>query len=151
MALTAETMRRLTVALASQTAAAEIITILNNLAAGTFTGNQAINGNLAITGSETISGTLLVTGSQTIGDGSNLVINTNTGTQIGTAANQKIGLWGATPVVQPSGTGELLGLNGNAATAANATNMNSNGNLGSTFYNFNDLVKDLKLSGAIAR
>jgi len=49
-----------------------------------------------------------------------------------------------TPVVSPASSGLLVGMNGNAATAANAVNMNSNGNLGSTFMNFGDVVRTLK-------
>jgi hypothetical protein len=40
------------------------------------------------------------------------------GTQIGTAANQKIGVWGATPIVRPTITGSR---GGNAAVASIAT------------------------------
>lgn len=39
----------------------------------------------------------------TIGDGNNIVINTTTGTKIGTGATQKIGFWNATPAVQSTG------------------------------------------------
>lgn len=88
--------------------------------------------------------------SLTIPDAGNIVLGTTTGTKIGTAASQLLGFWNATPVVQPASTGELLGLNGNAATAANATNMNSNGNLGSKAYTFNDVVKMLKTAGILA-
>ena len=35
-------------------------------------------------------------------DGVNLTFGTSTGTQIGTAANQKLGFFGKTPVVQPT-------------------------------------------------
>jgi len=49
-----------------------------------------------------------------------------------------------TPVVSPASSGLLVGMNGNAATNANAVNMNSNGNLGSTFMNFSDVVRTLK-------
>ncbi len=41
---------------------------------------------------------------ETFADGANIAFGTTTGTQIGTvggAAGQKIGFWGATPVVQP--------------------------------------------------
>ena len=36
----------------------------------------------------------------TFGDAVNLVMDTTTGTKIGTATGQKIGFWNATPVVQ---------------------------------------------------
>ncbi len=38
----------------------------------------------------------------TLADSVDIVINTTTGTKIGTATGQKIGFWNATPVVQPS-------------------------------------------------
>lgn len=41
-------------------------------------------------------------------DATDIVIATGTGTEIGTGATQKIGFWGATPVVQPTGAGADL-------------------------------------------
>ena len=41
-------------------------------------------------------------GTITLGDEKNIVADTTTGSQIGTAANQKLALWGATPAVQQS-------------------------------------------------
>jgi hypothetical protein len=41
-------------------------------------------------------------GTLTIADACNIAVNATTGTKIGTAASQKIGLWNATPVVQRS-------------------------------------------------
>jgi hypothetical protein len=43
----------------------------------------------------------------TIADGVNLTLGTATGTQIGTAANQLLGFYGATPIVQPANTTDL--------------------------------------------
>ncbi len=88
--------------------------------------------------------------SLTFAANANEIYNTTNGTMHGTNANQKQSEWGAAPIVQPSAVGELLGLNGNAATAANATNMNSNGNLGTRYWGYNDLIKALKLKGTIA-
>lgn len=42
-------------------------------------------------------------------DGANILLGTTTGTKIGTLATQKIGLWGATPVVRPTGWGAPTG------------------------------------------
>lgn len=50
---------------------------------------------------------LLTTTAMTLFDPYDIGIGTTTGTKIGTAANQKIGIWGATPVVRP--TGYVLG------------------------------------------
>ncbi len=71
------------------------------------------------------------------------------GFQLMAAANQKMGFWGATPIVRPAGTGELVGLLGNAATVTNAANFNSNGNTGNAAYNLNDIVKALKTAGLL--
>jgi len=38
----------------------------------------------------------------TLGEGADLVLGTATGTRLGTAVTQRLGLWGATPVVQPA-------------------------------------------------
>jgi hypothetical protein len=38
----------------------------------------------------------------TIADATNIILNATTGTQIGTATTQKLGFYGATPVVQPT-------------------------------------------------
>ncbi len=86
-----------------------------------------------VTGSSTITSItdnrqcFMVCGS--IADGVNLTLGTATGTQIATAATQKLGFYGATPVVQPSGTTDLrtalinLGLYANGG----ATPLNLNG------------------------
>jgi hypothetical protein len=42
----------------------------------------------------------------TLNDGANLAVGTSTGTQIATAATQKLGFYGATAVVRPSGANE---------------------------------------------
>jgi hypothetical protein len=73
-----------------------------------------------------------------IADGVNLTLGTSTGTQLGTAANQKLAFYGATAIVQPSGTTDLrqalinlglyasggatpVNLNGGALSAGSAT------------------------------
>lgn len=52
--------------------------------------------------------TLGITGNKTVAEGTNLVLGTTTGTQIGTASSQKLGFFGATPVDQPLETADLL-------------------------------------------
>src|SRR5262249_9458188 len=73
-----------------------------------------------------------------VAEGVNLTLGTSTGTQFGTAANQKLAFYGATAIVQPSGTTDLrqalinlglyasggatpLNLNGGALSAGSAT------------------------------
>lgn len=62
------------------------------------------------------------TTSLSLSDGKNIVLGTTTGSKIGTATSQKLGFWGATPIVQRVG----------AAQAAVATTGASN----STPYGF---------------
>lgn len=50
--------------------------------------------------------TFLATSGGTLADGADLVLGTTTGTRIGTAADQKLGLFGAAPVVQPAGASQ---------------------------------------------
>ena len=47
----------------------------------------------------------LFSGDVQLADGKNLVVNSTTGTKIGTAATQKLGFFNATPVVRPAGIG----------------------------------------------
>ena len=69
-------------------------------------GNAIIAGTLEVTGAQTLTGAptvagmLTANGGITMGDGDNIVLNTTTGTKIGTAASQKLGFYNATPVVQ---------------------------------------------------
>ncbi len=59
------------------------------------------------------------------------------------------GFFGATPVAQPSGTGETTGFTANAGTAVNDASTFT-GNVGSTAYRINDIVKALKNLGLLA-
>jgi hypothetical protein len=49
----------------------------------------------------------------TLDDGANAAVGTGTGTKIGTAVSQKLGFWGATPLVQPSGADQAAVTLGN--------------------------------------
>lgn len=92
----------------------------------------------------------VLTADTTLSDGVDLILNTTTGTKIGTATSQKLGFWNVTPVIQPSGTGELIGFTGNGATNANAVNFAANGNSGTASYTLGDVVKALKAVGVLA-
>jgi hypothetical protein len=50
----------------------------------------------------------------TLDDGASVALGTGTGTRIGTTVSQKLGFWGATPVVQPSGADQAAVTLGNA-------------------------------------
>lgn len=73
----------------------------------------AVTGTLATSGFTNVTPVLLPA-SFMINEGSNIVFGTTTGSRIGSAANQKIGFWGAAPVVQQAVTGSR---GGNAALA----------------------------------
>lgn len=47
-------------------------------------------------------GAATISGNMTFADAINILLNTGTGTKIGTAVGQKLGFWNATPIVQPA-------------------------------------------------
>lgn len=97
-----------------------------------------------------VSGAVLLdTNGITIGDAKNIIVNATTGTKIGTASTQKIGIWNATPIVQPSSTGEASGFTVGAGTTVR-DDSTFTGNVGSTAYRISDIVKHLKNIGLIA-
>ena len=102
-------------------------------ATGTFTnldlggtldvsGASTLDSTLTVAGATTLSSTLAANGHITIGDAKNIVVNTSTGTKIGTATGQKIAFHNATPVVQAAHIADIANdANGTAiATAVNA-------------------------------
>lgn len=91
-----------------------------------------------------------IQGDNAITEAVNLVFGTTTGTKIGTATTQKIALWNATPIVQPSTTGELTGFTANASANATFNESTWTGNVGTKAYTVSDIVKHLKNSGILA-
>jgi hypothetical protein len=57
----------------------------------------------------TVAGTTTLGNTVTLGDTVNIVLNTGTGTKIGTNASQKLGFYNATPVVQPAAVANATG------------------------------------------
>lgn len=92
----------------------------------------------------TLSGTTI-----TLENTVNFAFNTSTGTKIATATNQKMAFWNATPIVQPSSTGETTGWTSGGGSAATSTDTYT-GNTGTKAYTVNDIVKHLKNIGAFA-
>jgi hypothetical protein len=82
--------------------------------------------------------------SLTFSDGINIILNATTGTKIGTATSQKLSLWNATPIVQPTTA---------IAEAAFVENLGGSiVNVDSTFdgYTMQQVVKALRNMGALA-
>lgn len=111
---------------------------------GTTTGNLALFEDSTATAKLTLldNGNLTTTGDITIADAKNIILNTTTGTKIGTATTQKLGFFNATPVVQPS-----------AYTASNVTTDRSYDANATTLDEVADvlgtLISDLKALGLI--
>lgn len=83
----------------------------------TVGGNLAVTGTLAVTGAVTHTSTTLFSDNLTIADAKNVVLDTTTGTKIGTAVGQKLGFWAATPVVQQASSAQAALTNSSGGTA----------------------------------
>jgi len=68
------------------------LTALDGVTPGTVTASKA----LVVGASSELTGL----GTLTLADAANIVVNTSTGTKIGTATGQKLGFWNKTPVIQ---------------------------------------------------
>jgi hypothetical protein len=92
----------------------DVFTGLVNLGLRTTGGTAAMTlpGALSCAALTTTSiaatGTIAATGHITITDAKNVVLDTTTGTKIGTGTTQKLGLWNATPIVQPANTVDIF-------------------------------------------
>ena len=86
---------------------------------------------------------LTFNGTVTHADGYNIVLGTTTGSKLGTATSQKLGVWNATPIVQPT-----TGVAGATFTANSGTAVND----ASTFdgYTIGQVVKALRNIGWLA-
>lgn len=132
---------------------------LNSSGSAEFTGNVGIGistptSNLHVIGTANITSNVIVNGITSTGNVTlntvNIITDTTTGTKIGTDTSQKLGFFNAAPVVQQSGTGETVGFTQNAGTAVNDSSTFT-GNIGSTAYRINDIVKALKNLGLLAQ
>jgi hypothetical protein len=98
-------------------------------------------GTITLAGTST--GGIILSRDTTISDAKNIVLNTTTGTKIGTATSQKLSLWNATPIVQPTTA---------IAAATFAANTSGIANDTATFdgYTIGQIVKALRNIGALA-
>lgn len=122
---------------------------LATLKALTVTGDLTVGGDLALTGDlalddVAVGGTLGVTGESTFSDDVNLAdakdinLDTTTGSKLGSAADQKLGLWGVTPVIQQASADQ-------AAAAAQTQNTLTDNGAGTADQTVED-VADIALS-----
>lgn len=88
-------------------------------------------------------GNVSIGGDTTISDAKNIILNTTTGTKIGTATSQKLGFWNATPIVQPTTVVAAATFTANTSGIANDT---------ATFdgYTIGQVVKALRNTGILA-
>ena len=87
--------------------------------------------------------TLVTTAPLTFGEGGNIAAGTTTGTKIGTDAAQKLGVWNAAPIVQPT-TGVA------AATFVANTSLIANDTATFDGYTLGQVVKALRNIGLLA-
>lgn len=98
---------------------------------------------ITTSGAVSFTGTIGLGGSITITDAKDIAIGTTTGTKIGTATTQKISLWNATPIVQPTTAVAAATFVANTSGIADDT---------ATFdgYTIGQVVKALRNIGALA-
>lgn len=85
-----------------------------------------------------------------LADGIDVVLGSTTGSRLPFASSQKLGFWGATPVVQQSTVGTATGYTAGATTGTFHTDDKYSGNTGSTGYTINGIVNVLKTVGILA-
>lgn len=103
---------RVGIGVAAPATKAHIIATTEQLRLGYDTGNYLSftvdstgSTTLALTGTSptfTISQGVSFSDNITLADAKNIILNTTTGTKIGTSTSQKLALWNATPVIQPT-------------------------------------------------
>lgn len=93
------------VALGQSAVAQHLNSVAIGFSASTSADNQIVLGRSSAAVTVSIPGG----GPLVFGEGGNIQVGTTTGTQVGTATNQKLGFFGATPVIQQSGSSDVLG------------------------------------------
>ena len=101
---------------------------------------------LSTTSSITVTGAITSNGGITMGDAKNIAVNATTGTKIGTATNQKIGFWNATPVVQQAHIADAPA----GGTGAAAGGWDTAANRDAAIASINALLSKLETIGLLA-
>lgn len=91
---------------------------------------------------------LIISNLLQIMDARNIQVGIANGTKIGTAATQKLGFWGATPVAQYGTVGTTAGFNAGSGSAVKVDSTFT-GNMGTYAYTIGDIVRALKLAGIL--
>jgi hypothetical protein len=84
-----------------------------------------------------------------LADGTNISPGTAQGSMVASQANQKLGFWGVTPVVQPATAGTTTGFTAGAGSTV-VSGSTFTGNTGISAYTIGDVVRALKTAGLMA-
>lgn len=122
---------------------------IDAMGTGTITIAGTSTGAVTITPATTVTGILTSNGGITMGDAKNIVLNTTTGTKIGTATTQKLGFYNVTPVVQPGVSTDVTGFSAGAGTASKSDSVWA-GASGATAYTVGGIITGLKALGLLA-
>jgi len=112
-------------------------------------GGSGLSGDLC--GDDSLTTNNLCVNNITLNDGANIAVGTVTGTTLGTTAAEKIGLWGAAPVVQHATNGSVAGFAFPPLGNALDDNSSTTGGLGTKCYTLADVVLALKQMGVLAQ
>jgi hypothetical protein len=83
-----------------------------------------------------------------VADGKDIQTGATTGSKLAATSSQKLGFWGAAPIIQPHTSGITAGHTAGTGAAVTADSTFT-GNYGSTPYTLNDIISNLKQAGIL--
>ena len=123
------------------------LSVISSGAAENLTIDAKGTGTITLNG--TATGTVTIGSTLTMADAKNIILNTSTGTKIGTATTQKLAFYNSTPITQPAAsTDTTTGAAGGTTTVF--LNTTYTGGVGSAAYTVGGIVASLKNLGLIA-